>query len=91
MSNWTTPFSCGSMTPSLINGETMIFQLLIRALFIYLAYTFFKAVWRSYKTIEGFKKAAQTGAGAAHATNVNTKNSAGVYEAEFRVVSERDQ
>jgi len=69
----------------------MIFQLLIRALFIYLAYTFFKAVWRSYKTIEGFKKAAQTGAGAAHATNVNTKNSAGVYEAEFRVVSERDQ
>ncbi|GAB4025748.1 MAG: hypothetical protein Fur0010_28790 [Bdellovibrio sp.] len=62
----------------------MIFSLIIRAIFIYLLFTFFRAVWRSYKSIESFKKTVQN--------NQNPRpSSSGVYEAEYRVVSERDQ
>lgn len=63
----------------------MIATLLLRAIFLYLLFIFFRAVWRSYKSIETFKKTVN-----AQSQASSKGNASGVYEAEYRVVSERE-
>jgi hypothetical protein len=60
----------------------MLVSLLLRALFIYMLFTFARSLWRSYKLVQGLK---HTGG-----SPKSSRSTGDSVEAEYRVVKEQD-